>query len=92
MWRTAGACWWRRGRRMSHREHIPVYGGDVADGHYYARGSAADEGFATVGEMDAAHPAMKDAGGWEGRSSFMRRRSIRRKRGWWRGWRMGRRC
>jgi hypothetical protein len=58
------------GTAMSHREHIPVYGGDVADGHYYTSGSAADAGFATVGDVDAAHPAMKDAGGWEGAKFF----------------------
>jgi hypothetical protein len=58
------------GTAESHREHIPVYGGDVADGHYYTSGSAADEGFSTVGQVDAAHPAMKDAGGWEGVKFF----------------------
>jgi hypothetical protein len=58
------------GTAMSHREHIPVYGGDVADGHYYTSGSAADEGFTTVGQVDAAHPAMKDSGGWEGTKFF----------------------
>jgi hypothetical protein len=58
------------GTAMSHREHIPVYGGDVADGHYYTSGSAADAGFTTVGDVDAAHPAMKDAEGWEGAKFF----------------------
>jgi hypothetical protein len=53
------------GMADSHREHIPVYGGNVSDGHYYARGSAADEGFSTVGQVDAAHPSMKDSNGWE---------------------------
>jgi len=52
------------GMADSHREHIPVYGGNVADGHYYGRGSAADEGFSTVGQVDAAHPSMKDSDGW----------------------------
>ena len=28
------------GMADSHREHIPVYGGNVEDGHFYARGSA----------------------------------------------------
>ena len=33
------------GMADSHREHIPVYGGNVADGHFYARGSLEDAGF-----------------------------------------------
>jgi len=32
----------------------------VGEGHYYARAG----GFATVGQVDGAHPAMKDAAGW----------------------------
>jgi hypothetical protein len=58
------------GMSDSHREHIPVYGGNVADGHYYVRGSAEDAGFTTVGAVDAAHPSMKDANGWEGAKFF----------------------
>jgi hypothetical protein len=54
----------------THREHIPVYGGNVADGHFYARGSAEDAGFTTVGEADAAHPSMRDANSWEGTKFF----------------------
>jgi hypothetical protein len=54
----------------SHREHIPVYGGNVGDGHFYARGSGDGEGFTTVGAEDAAHPAMKDAKGFEGAKFF----------------------
>jgi len=44
----------------SHREHIPVFGGNVKDGHFYGRGGS----FATVGQVDASHPSMKDSGGW----------------------------
>ncbi len=55
------------GMAESHREHIPVYGGNVQDGHYYAH---AGDGFATVGEADGSHPAMKDANGWEGTKFF----------------------
>jgi hypothetical protein len=44
----------------SHRERIPVYGADVADGHYYSRSG----GFASVGPVDASYPAVKDARGW----------------------------
>jgi hypothetical protein len=58
------------GMAVSHREHIPVYGGNVADGHFYARGSAEDAGFTTVGVTDAAHPSMRDASGWEGTKFF----------------------
>jgi len=52
----------------SHREHIPVFGGSVNDGHFYARSSA--DGYAAAGEMDVSHPAMKDANGWEGTKFF----------------------
>ena len=58
------------GMAESHREHIPVYGGNVADGHFYARGSAEDAGFATAGAVDASHPSMKDANGWQGTKFF----------------------
>jgi hypothetical protein len=58
------------GMADSHREHIPVYGGNVADGHFYERGSAEDAGFTTVGEADAAHPSMRDANSWEGTKFF----------------------
>jgi hypothetical protein len=54
----------------SHREHIPVYGGNVEDGHFYARGSAEETGFATAGAVDASHPAIKDAKGFEGAKFF----------------------
>jgi hypothetical protein len=58
------------GMSDSHREHIPVYGGNVTDGHFYARGSVEDAGFATVGAADAAHPSMRDANGWQGTKFF----------------------
>jgi hypothetical protein len=58
------------GMADSHREHIPVYGGNVEDGHFYARGSAEDAGFATTGAADASHPAMRDAKGFEGTKFF----------------------
>jgi hypothetical protein len=64
--RAGGSVLVAAGTAESHREHIPVYGGNVADGRYYARGSAADEGFSTVGQVDAAHPSMKDSNGWQG--------------------------
>ncbi len=50
------------GMADSHREHIPVYGGNVQDAHYFSH----DGGFTTVGQADAAHPSMKDADGWAG--------------------------
>jgi hypothetical protein len=48
------------GTADSHREHIPVYDTDVADGHFYSRTG----GFASVGAMDQSYPAVKDAAGW----------------------------
>jgi hypothetical protein len=58
------------GMADSHREHIPVYGGNVADGHFYARGSSGGGEFSTVGQADASHPSMKDADGWTGTKFF----------------------
>jgi hypothetical protein len=58
------------GMADSHREHIPVYGGNVEDGHFYARGSAEDAGYATAGAVDASHPAMRDAQGFAGTKFF----------------------
>jgi Aerotolerance regulator N-terminal/von Willebrand factor type A domain len=58
------------GMSESHREHIPVYGGSVADGHFYARGLSEDAAFSTVGMADASHPSMKDANGFEGTKFF----------------------
>jgi hypothetical protein len=53
-----------------HWEHIPVFGGNVADGHFYSRGLSEDAAFSTVGESDASHPAMKDANGFQGTKFF----------------------
>jgi hypothetical protein len=50
------------GAADSHREHIPVYGGNAQDAHFYSR----DGGFASVGVTDGSHPSMKDADGWAG--------------------------
>ena len=58
------------GMAESHREHIPVYGGNVADGHFYSRGLSEDGAFTTVGSADASHPSMKDANGFEGAKFF----------------------
>jgi hypothetical protein len=58
------------GMAESHREHIPVYGGNVADGHFYSRGLSEDGAFTTVGSADASHPSMKDANGFEGTKFF----------------------
>ncbi|HEY0264676.1 MAG TPA: VWA domain-containing protein [Granulicella sp.] len=44
-----------RGRR------IPLFGGNVTDVRAYNR---QPEGFSTVGQMDAAYPALKDANNW----------------------------
>ena len=40
------------GMADSHREHIPVYGGNVGDGHFYARGSLEQEGFFYAASVD----------------------------------------
>jgi hypothetical protein len=58
------------GMADAHREHIPVWGGNVADGHYYARGGSTKDAFTTVGAADASHPAMKDANGFGGTKFF----------------------
>jgi hypothetical protein len=58
------------GMSESHREHIPVWGGNVADGHFYSRGLSEDAAFSTVGSADASHPSMKDANGFEGAKFF----------------------
>jgi hypothetical protein len=50
------------GTADSHREHIPVFGGNVRDGHFYGRGG----GFAAVGLLDPSYPAIKDPSGWAG--------------------------
>ena len=60
------------GTADAHREHIPVYGGNVAEGHFYSRGASESEnaGFTTVGAADASYPAMKDASGFAGAKFF----------------------
>jgi hypothetical protein len=58
------------GMSEAHREHIPVYGGNVGDGHFYSRGNSSGDGYAVVGSADAAHPAMKDAKSFEGAKFF----------------------
>ena len=57
------------GMSAAHREHIPVFGGNVEDGHFYARGGDTT-GFVGAGGMEKAHPAMKDAAGWQGAKFF----------------------
>src|SRR5438874_2565315 len=52
-----------------HREHIPRLSGSVSDGHFYSRG-ASGAGYVGAGEMDASHPALKDANGWQGAKFF----------------------
>jgi hypothetical protein len=48
------------GTADAHRQRIPIFGENVTDAHFYSRMN----GFSTVGQMDAAHPAMKDSAGW----------------------------
>jgi hypothetical protein len=44
----------------THRQRVPVFGESAADAHFYSRSG----GFSTIGQVDAAHPVMKDAAGW----------------------------
>jgi hypothetical protein len=48
------------GTSDARRQRIPIFGENVTDAHFYSRVS----GFSTVGQVDAAHPAMKDSAGW----------------------------
>jgi hypothetical protein len=48
------------GTSGAHRQRIPIFGESVTDGRFYSRAGA----FSTVGQIDAAHPAMKDSAGW----------------------------
>ena len=55
------------GLAESHKEPIPVWSRDVKDGHYYTQ---APEGYASVSDMDGAHPVLKSANGWQGAKFF----------------------
>ena len=48
------------GTSDARRQRIPIFGESVTDAHFYSRVS----GSSTVGQVDAAHPAMKDSAGW----------------------------
>jgi hypothetical protein len=48
------------GTSEARRQRIPIFGESVVDAHFYSRVG----GFSTVGQTDAAHPAMKDSAGW----------------------------
>ncbi len=52
------------GTAAAHHESIPIFGGSTRDGHYYARSGSEGAGFATVGQMDASHPVMRDSAAW----------------------------
>jgi hypothetical protein len=54
------------GTANAHREHIPVYGGNAQDAHFYGR----DGGFAAIGQMDSTYPATRDANAWAGTKFF----------------------
>lgn len=57
------------GISAAHREHVPVFGGNVSDGHFYAHSSGATA-YVTAGSMDSSHPALKAANGWQGAKFF----------------------
>jgi len=48
------------GTADAHRGTIPVFGGGVTDTRFYGRNG----GFATVGQADVSHPALRDSNGW----------------------------
>ncbi|RXH57293.1 vWA domain-containing protein [Granulicella sibirica] len=54
------------GASGTHRGRIPVYGANVLDGKFYSR----EGGFASVAQIDASHPSMKEAGGWPAMKFF----------------------
>ena len=55
------------GLAESRKEAVPVWGGSVKDTHFYTESG---EGYASVSEMDGAHPAVKSANGWQGAKFF----------------------
>ncbi|HWG16543.1 MAG TPA: BatA domain-containing protein [Acidobacteriaceae bacterium] len=55
------------GLAESRKGAIPVWGGSVQDARYYTQSG---EGYATVGEMDGSHPALKSGNGWQGTKFF----------------------
>jgi Aerotolerance regulator N-terminal/von Willebrand factor type A domain len=58
--RNGGSVLIAAGMSEGHRQKIPVYGESASDARYYSRSG----GFSTVAQVDASHPAMKDAAGW----------------------------
>ncbi len=58
--RNGGSVLIAAGTAAGHRQKIPVFGESATDGRYYSRSG----GFSTVAQVDASHPAMKDAAGW----------------------------
>jgi hypothetical protein len=48
------------GTSEAHRQRIPIFGESVADAHFYSQAGS----FSTVGQVDAAHTAMKDSANW----------------------------
>jgi len=58
--RNGGSVLIAAGMSEGHRQKIPVFGESATDARYYSRSA----GFSTVAQVDASHPAMKDAAGW----------------------------
>jgi hypothetical protein len=58
--RNGGSVLIAAGMSEGHRQKIPVFGESASDARYYSRSG----GFSTVAQVDASHPAMKDATGW----------------------------
>ncbi len=61
---SGGGVFIALGTGAAHHETVPIFGGGTRDGHYYARSGSQGAGFATVGQMDASHPVMRDSAAW----------------------------
>jgi len=55
------------GLAESHKEPVPLWGGNVEDGRFYTQSG---QGYAGVAELDGSHPALKSANGWQGTKFF----------------------
>jgi hypothetical protein len=58
--RNGGSVLIAAGMSEGHRQKIPVFGESATDARYYSRSGS----FSTVAQVDASHPAMKDAASW----------------------------
>lgn len=59
--RSGGSVLVALGTSAARRPHIPIFGGNILDSHYYSR---AGQRFLAVGEADPAHPSISKADRW----------------------------